>query len=181
MITIYTFYSQDAPEGLKAIARIRMQMPGKGGVLKMDWLPIVIHAATEDAARVKAQTWWDAEFAKEKARAEHYKIMAKVKKEKAKITKVTVKVEDLIKTSTVTVKSGTPVPFPMVNKVSAPVSGLKLTVPGSTPKLPSIPSSKPVPTIPGKVTPSVPQLTTPKVPSPPVKPVASQLIIPKKN
>jgi hypothetical protein len=54
---IVTFMS--ANDG--AIARIEMPMPSKGG-LKLGWSPVVIHAATEDDARAKAQAFYDSEL-----------------------------------------------------------------------------------------------------------------------
>ncbi|WP_292079814.1 MULTISPECIES: hypothetical protein [Brevundimonas] len=54
---IVTFMS--ANDG--AIARIEMPMPSKGG-LKLGWSPVVIHAATEDEARAKAQAFYDGEL-----------------------------------------------------------------------------------------------------------------------
>jgi len=54
---IVTFMS--ANDG--AIARIEMPMPSKGA-MKLGWNPIVIHAATEDDARAKAQAFYDGEL-----------------------------------------------------------------------------------------------------------------------
>lgn len=54
---IVTFMS--ANDG--AIARIEMPMPSKGG-MKLGWNAVVIHAATEDDAREKAQAFYDAEL-----------------------------------------------------------------------------------------------------------------------
>ena len=160
MITIHTFYGQDAPEGLRAIARIRMQMPGPKGGLKLDWCPVVFHADTEDLVRDKAQVWWDKEFAKFKAREAHYHVMAKARKEKAKISvikvaKDAVTVEAAPKIAAVPPKLSIPgtlkpaVPgtlkpaVPGVPKPPSPVSGLKPPTSGSpkppSMRLPSIP------------------------------------------
>lgn len=54
---IVTFMS--ANDG--AIARIEMPMPSKGG-MRLGWNPVVVHAATEDDARAKAQAFYDAEL-----------------------------------------------------------------------------------------------------------------------
>ncbi len=68
---IFTFStgSEDLPPGLRAIARIRLPMPAKQGKMREDWLPIIFHAATEEAAYEAAQAWWEAELAKERAKA----------------------------------------------------------------------------------------------------------------
>jgi hypothetical protein len=45
-----------------AIARIEMPMPTKGGKLKLDWSPVVIHAPSEQEASDKAQAFYDSEL-----------------------------------------------------------------------------------------------------------------------
>lgn len=44
-----------------AVARIRMPMPTAKGKMKIDWLPVVIHAETEMLATVKAHAFFAAE------------------------------------------------------------------------------------------------------------------------
>ena len=62
---IVTFMS--ANDG--AIARIEMPMPTKGGT-KLGWSPVVVHAATEDEARDKAQAFYDAELERLRGKSE---------------------------------------------------------------------------------------------------------------
>jgi len=52
-----------------AIARIRMPMPSKGGS-KIGWSPVVFHADTENAARAKANAFYQAELERFVARAD---------------------------------------------------------------------------------------------------------------
>lgn len=56
------------PAGVEAIARIRCEMLGAKGKLVEQWHPVIIHGEDEAEARAKAQTWWDAEVAKEVAK-----------------------------------------------------------------------------------------------------------------
>lgn len=74
---IYTFStgSEDLAPGLRAIARIR-----NGS----DWHPVIFHAATEEDARIAAQTWWDAELAKERAKAANAATRAEKMRKKPK-------------------------------------------------------------------------------------------------
>ena len=66
-VRIYTWASTDEalPADRRAIARLQMQMQGKGGKIGWDWSPVVISAETEDAARAKAQAWFDDQVAAE--------------------------------------------------------------------------------------------------------------------
>lgn len=52
-----------------AVARIRMPLPSKGGS-KIGWSPVVFHADTEDAARAKANAFYQAELERFAARDE---------------------------------------------------------------------------------------------------------------
>ena len=83
---IYTFStgSEDLAPGLRAIARIRHPMPAKQGKMRDDWLPIIFHAATEEAAHEAAQAWWDAELAKERAKAANAATRAEKMRKKPK-------------------------------------------------------------------------------------------------
>lgn len=74
---IHTFStgSEDLAPGLRAIARIRHAS---------DWLPIIFHAATEEAAHEAAQAWWDAELAKERAKAANAATRAEKMRKKPK-------------------------------------------------------------------------------------------------
>ena len=79
---IHTFSTEDgglAP-GLRAIARIR-----NGN----DWHPVIFHAATEEAAYEAAQAWWDAELAKERAKAANAAARAERMRKKPKGVVVT--------------------------------------------------------------------------------------------
>jgi hypothetical protein len=44
-----------------AIARIRMPMETAKGKMKMDWLPVAIHADTAEEARAKAVAFYESE------------------------------------------------------------------------------------------------------------------------
>ena len=86
---IYTFStgSEDLAPGLRAIARIRhppMPIPGKPGKVAADWHPVIFHAATEEAAYEAAQAWWDAELAKERAKAANAATRAEKMRKKPK-------------------------------------------------------------------------------------------------
>ena len=74
---IHTFStgSEDLAPGLRAIARIR------NGA---DWHPVIFHAATEEAAYEAAQAWWDAELAKERAKAANAATRAEKMRKKPK-------------------------------------------------------------------------------------------------
>ena len=79
---IHTFStgSEDLAPGLRAIARIR-----NGS----DWHPVIFHAATEEAAYEAAQAWWDAEIAKERAKAANAATRAERMRKKPKGVAVT--------------------------------------------------------------------------------------------
>ena len=66
-IRIYTWVSADEtlPPAQRAIARLQMQVLGKKGKVVWDWSPVIISAETEDAARDKAQAWFDEQVAME--------------------------------------------------------------------------------------------------------------------
>lgn len=64
---IYTFLATDPESPVKAIARIRCEMPGPKGKTVMDWHPVIINSVNAASAEQKAREWWDAEVAKAKA------------------------------------------------------------------------------------------------------------------
>lgn len=66
-IRIYTWVSADEtlPPPQRAIARLQMQMVGKKGKVIWDWSPVILSAETENAARDKAQAWFDEQVAME--------------------------------------------------------------------------------------------------------------------
>lgn len=71
---VFTFFSSDPelPEHQRAIARFKVDVPlFKGGGVRQDWHPVIIHGATEIEAAEKAETWWTDMVAKEKAKAEN--------------------------------------------------------------------------------------------------------------
>jgi len=77
-IRIYTYLSSDTalPADRRAIARIQMQMLGglgkkKGVGLVWDYSPVIIYAETEEAARIKAQDWFDEQVALERQKQEN--------------------------------------------------------------------------------------------------------------
>ena len=57
---IYEVVTWDSAEN-GAIARIRMPMVGAKGKTKVDWLPVVIHAATREEAWSKAVAFYESE------------------------------------------------------------------------------------------------------------------------
>lgn len=65
-MNIITFTTEDpeCPENARAIAYIRMLMPGKSHKMAMDWLPVMFPGATPEEARASAQRHWDANAAK---------------------------------------------------------------------------------------------------------------------
>ncbi len=79
---IYTFLATDPDCPTKAIARIWGELPGAKGKTVTDWHPIIVGSVTPESARTKMQKWWDAQQAKEKAKAEN--IAAGVAKRMAK-------------------------------------------------------------------------------------------------
>lgn len=54
--------TSDAPKGCEAIARLRLS--------DGSWHPVVVHAATPEAAGEKALAWWSDEVARVRARRE---------------------------------------------------------------------------------------------------------------
>jgi hypothetical protein len=58
-----------------AVARIRMPMPTKaekgGSAMKLDWLPVAIHAPTEAEAADKAHAFYNAELIRLATKAEN--------------------------------------------------------------------------------------------------------------
>jgi hypothetical protein len=56
---IYTYHSEDAPEHLSWLARIYH------GFDNLVFHPVIFHAASEEAAYVKAQIFWDTEIEKQ--------------------------------------------------------------------------------------------------------------------
>lgn len=60
-VRIYTYASTDErlPEWRRAMAWIEMQMPGKKVKVIWDFNPVLIHAETEEAARKKAEEWFE--------------------------------------------------------------------------------------------------------------------------
>ena len=77
-MNIFTWLSANAPEGQRGVARMQILNdhpdPAKR---RLVWHPVVIHAATEAEAGAKALAWWDAEVAKERARIERGKALAR--------------------------------------------------------------------------------------------------------
>lgn len=61
-----------------------MPIPGKPGKVAADWHPVIFHAATEEAAYEAAQAWWDAELAKERAKAANAATRAEKMRKKPK-------------------------------------------------------------------------------------------------
>lgn len=53
------------------IARIRCDMPTKGGKVAEDWHPVLFHGETFEDVHAKALGWWTDEVAKERQRAEN--------------------------------------------------------------------------------------------------------------
>lgn len=69
----YLSDSEDLPLSERAVARIKAPMPtgfGKSRAIRECWHPVIIYAATQGEAYAKAVAWWDAEIAKEKAKAD---------------------------------------------------------------------------------------------------------------
>jgi hypothetical protein len=69
----YATGSEDLPPNERAIARIKCPMLsgfGKTRGLRESWHPVIIYGATQAEAADKAQRWWDAEVAREQAKAD---------------------------------------------------------------------------------------------------------------
>lgn len=70
---VVTYLSANAPDGVAAIARIRCHAPASGKrKAGEDWHPVIFEAATEEAARERAEAWWAAEIERERKRQENY-------------------------------------------------------------------------------------------------------------
>ena len=66
---IATYRSDDAPAGFECVAHIfTPQTDVKTKKTRLAFHPVVINASTEEAAREKAQAWWDGEVEKAAAR-----------------------------------------------------------------------------------------------------------------
>jgi hypothetical protein len=91
-VHVVTFISSDpeCPDNQKVIARIRPKIPSKGGVLKMDWHPVIFHAESEEAATLQAKAFWERELAKVRAREAHYRSLSEARKAKAALKVVSV-------------------------------------------------------------------------------------------
>lgn len=63
-ILTYLATDPDTPEGFRAMARIRCDIPTKGGAMQEDWHPIVFSGPDVETLREMAQQWWDSEIAK---------------------------------------------------------------------------------------------------------------------
>lgn len=71
---IHTFHSKTAPESQCCIAFFY-----EVGKKSLNRLPMVFHAATEEAARQSAEAWWTAEQDKITKRAERLEEMRKAR------------------------------------------------------------------------------------------------------
>jgi hypothetical protein len=69
VVVTYTTTDPDCPEGSRALARIFMPIPTKGGKSKPGFLPVLINAADAQTARKLAEDFYASELAKAEERA----------------------------------------------------------------------------------------------------------------
>lgn len=68
IITYIATDPDNTPENARATARIRCEVPGPGGKWVIGWAPVYFLAATPEEARARAQSFWDEQLEKERAK-----------------------------------------------------------------------------------------------------------------